>query len=178
MYSPARNRSREAVVAVARVSVRYLILLATLHVYYPLRAPRLSARSPLPATTGERSRTEPARNRHGQPRNEERMKERKEGRGEHLFDIWLLFRERKALRAKRIFPIPIPVFSNLFLTTKGRKKGWQHSRPSYLEQKEKRWLDIAAPTFQLRRETRRASRQFPRESRKFAENAVAPDLIA
>lgn len=55
MYSPARNRSREAVVAVARVSVRYLILLATLHVYYPLRAPRLSARSPLPATTGERS---------------------------------------------------------------------------------------------------------------------------
>lgn len=95
MYSPARNRSREAVVAVARVSVRYLILLATLHVYYPLRAPRLSARSPLPATTGERSRTEPARNRHGQPRNEERMKERKEGRGEHLFDIWLLFREQK-----------------------------------------------------------------------------------
>lgn len=40
MYFPARNR--EAVVAVARVSVRYLILLATLHVYYPLRAAHLS----------------------------------------------------------------------------------------------------------------------------------------
>lgn len=106
------------------------------------------------------------------------MKERKEGRkGRTSLRYLAALSRTKALRAKRIFPIPIPVFSNLFLTTKGRKKGWQHSRPSYLEQKEKRWLDIA-PTFQLRRETRRASRQFPRESRKFAENAVAPDLIA
>lgn len=104
MYSLARNR--EAVVAVARVSVRYLILLATLHVYYPLRAAHLSARSPFPGITGER--TESARN---QSTDQEGGKERKKGR-----------KEGEKMCSKRKFPIR---FSSVFLTE--RKKGWRQT---------------------------------------------------
>ena len=93
MYSLAGNR--EAVVAVARVSVRYLILLATLHVYYPLRAAHLSARSPFPGITGER--TESARNQStDQEGGKERMKERKKG---------------EKMCSKRKFPIRLSFFS-------------------------------------------------------------------
>lgn len=115
MYSLAGNR--EAVVAVARVSVRYLILLATLHVYYPLRAAHLSARSPFPGITGER--TESARNQStDQEGGKERMKERKKG---------------EKMCSKRKFPIR---FSSVFLTERKKKVGGKR-RSSYLEQKEK-----------------------------------------
>lgn len=154
------------------------ISFSSLHCTYTIRYVRLASLPALlspqqPGSVAYRACAQPPR-----PTKKRGKNEREEGRkeGENISSISGCSFENKS--AKRIFPIPIPVFSNLFLTTKGRKKGWQHSRPSYLEQKEKRWLDIAAPTFQLRRETRRASRQFPRESRKFAENAVARDLIA
>lgn len=157
MYSLARNR--EAVVAVARVSVRYLILLATLHVYYPLRAAHLSARSPFPGITGER--TESARNQStDQEGGKERMKERKKG---------------EKMCSKRKFPIR---FSSVFLTERKKKVGGKR-RSSYLEQKEKTLVRYRLANVSITaRDKYRVKRGTPRvnslrESRKFAENAVA-----
>lgn len=49
------------------------------------------------------------------------MKERKEGRGEHLFDIWLLFREQKRYAPNEYFQSQFP-YSRIFFSPRKEER--------------------------------------------------------